>query len=414
MAGANVTAVARVLARRQREVVTLLSELVAAASEAGTSGEEAQRIVGRYLGMAGFAAQYTTEDPARYIEHPEYTPPPPGEPAVNLLATPPGKRIPRLGLLAHIDTEPAHEGWTTWPMCPVTHEGRLYGLGAADDKSGIAAAAVAAAVLLEAGGHAPVVMSVHAKGGGARGTLPIFMRSPELAAVLYVHPAETGCGMAQVKHATRGVLDFELHVTGWQGQPREIGTPESASFADGGDALQAALLVVERLRAVLAGCDLNVGRIEAGVHAALVPAECNLAIRVLFEAPMTTADLIGAIQSELIRCARELRSAYGHFGLRLAAVPFRANPAATEWDSALCRAVRDAVARVTDREPIAYPSHLASDLRFPLRMRKIPTVGLGCAAGGFYGPNEWVDIDDLMRLVAVIVAAAQAWNALEE
>jgi acetylornithine deacetylase len=407
----NATAVARVLARRQSEVVTLLSELIAAPSEAGTSGEDAQRIVGRYLRLAGYAPQYTTDDPTLYVEHPEYTPPPPGEPPVNLVAMPPGSAITRLGLLAHIDTEPAHDSWTTLPTRPFTQEGHLYGLGAADDKSGVAAAAVAAAVLLEAGEPAPVVMSVHAKAGGARGTLPVFARAPELAAALYVHPSETGRGFSEIKHSTRGVLDFKLDVTGWQGPPHEIGIPESASFADGGDALQTALLVVGRLRGVLAGCDVNVGRIEAGERAGLVPAQCDLEIRVLFEEPMTAADLIAAIEIELARCVRELSSSSGHFRLRLAPVRFRANPATTPWDSDLSRAVRDAVVSITDLEPIAYAGHLASDLRFPIRMCKIPAVGIGCAAGGFYGPDEWVDVDDLVRLVAVVVAVSQAWNA---
>ena len=61
-----------------------------------------------------------------------------------------------------------------------------------------------------------------------------------------------------------------------------------------------------------------------------------------------------------------------------------------------------------------YSAHLASDLRFPLLVARCPAIGLGPFAGGFYGPNEWVDFDDLNRLVKVLVAAAHGWTDPEE
>lgn len=33
-------------------------------------------------------------------------------------------------------------------------------------------------------------------------------------------------------------------------------------------------------------------------------------------------------------------------------------------------------------------------------------------AGGFYGPDEWVDSDDLVRLVAIVMVCADRWAAL--
>ena len=47
-------------------------------------------------------------------------------------------------------------------------------------------------------------------------------------------------------------------------------------------------------------------------------------------------------------------------------------------------------------------------------MTGCPAIGLGCVAGGFYGRDEWVDTDDLTRLVSVLVAAAEGWNRLEK
>jgi hypothetical protein len=37
---------------------------------------------------------------------------------------------------------------------------------------------------------------------------------------------------------------------------------------------------------------------------------------------------------------------------------------------------------------------------------------MGSLAGGFYGADEWVDIDDLVRLVAVVMLCADRWARL--
>jgi acetylornithine deacetylase len=399
--------------RAADEVVVLLSRLVTAGSAVGTSGEAAQHVLGSYLASAGYDVSYSVDDPSRWVQHPEYTVPPPGEPAVNLIAAPRGRRS-RLALFAHIDTEAARGPLQPAPQA-TSSGGRIYGLGAADDKSGIAAAAVSAALLVAAGEPAPIVMSVYGKGGGARGTLPAFARPSNIAAAVYVHPAETGLGLREIKHASRGVIDLILKVTGWHGPEREIGTPESARFVEGGDALWAALILLDRLRSgAFAGCEVNVGRLVAGDRAGVVPLACELDVRVLFEAPRTAAGVIAAVELEIAQCQRELGSRRGEFSIELVRVPFRANPAATDWDAPLCRIVRRAVMRVTAIEPVSYSAHLASDIRFPLLIAGVPAVGLGCAGGGFYGPEEWVDIDDLKRLVEVLVAAAQAWNDQEE
>ena len=89
----------------------------------------------------GFSVELSTDDPESYKEHPEFTwPLPPGKEApVNLVARPHNLAAAPLALYAHVDTEYPGEGWHSNPTEPLVRDSRMYGLGAADDKGGLAA-----------------------------------------------------------------------------------------------------------------------------------------------------------------------------------------------------------------------------------------------------------------------------------
>jgi len=50
-----------------------------------------------------------------------------------------GNNKPKLFVLGHIDTVQPKDGWQTDPLVPTVQQGKLYGLGAADMKSSLAA-----------------------------------------------------------------------------------------------------------------------------------------------------------------------------------------------------------------------------------------------------------------------------------
>ena len=382
------------------ELLALLEALIEAPSPHGSSAREAQARLGAYLERNGFAVETTEDSWEPLRDHPEFSPPPAaGEAPVNLVAEPPESS--GLTLFAHVDTEAASDGWSAPPCRPTIREGRVHGLGAADDKGGLAAAAVAAALLARDSGKTPRVVSVHGKGGGARGTLPVFARM-EAGDSIYVHPPENGAGLGVLKSASRGVVDVHLRVTGWSGRPREIGTPESAPFGEGGDALEACLRWVERLRrGELADCEINLGRVVAGKAAGLTPVRCDADARVLFRGTRTVAGVLVAFR----RAAEDqpARGSGGCFGFEATAPGLRANPAETGWNDSLAVELHSAVAGITGREPVPYADHLASDIRFPIRLRGAASLGVGSLGGNFCGPDEWVDSDDLVRLVAALV-----------
>lgn len=403
------------LARDKRdELVALLSQLIAVASPLGESAEPAQRVVAAYLDARGYRSDLVTDDPTAYTSHPDYMAPatPYPAPAVNLVARA-AARPSRVGLFAHIDTERAGAGWTTPPLEARVRDGRLYGLGAADDKGGVAAMAVAAAILQAQGRPAPIVMSLHGKGGGSRGSLPTFARLKDFSQVLYVHPAETGRGFADIKHIVRGVLDMRLSVTGWRGNARELGSPDSASFSEGGDALQAALAIIDDWRGgTLKGCEVNVGELSAGDRVGSVPASARARVRVLFDDARSFGEILAAARRDAERVAAARGRGDRRITVTLERDGLGANHAAVPWDSPACQALRSAIADVTGTAPASYPTHFAGDIRYPIRLAGVPAFGMGSLAGGFYGADEWVDIDDLVRLVAVVMVCADRWARL--
>ena len=391
---------------RRSELLNLLSELISTPSQYGSSSAKAQQVVAGYLQRHGFSAELSTDDPESYREHPEFTPPLPlgKEAPVNLVARPHHLMAAPLALYAHVDTEDPGQGWHSNPTEPLVHDGRMYGLGAADDKGGLAAMLVAATALYQTIGEAPLVISMAGKGGGARGTLPVMARLKGLSACLYVHPPETGYGMRVLENASRGVVDVILEIKGWRGSPKE-GVMESAPFSDGGDALKACLAIVHGLRrGELSQCEINLGKVVAGDSAGLVPDRCHAELRVLFSDPLTVPRVLAAIATELERSAPR-------FECQILGPTVSANPAVTSWEDPECVIMGEAVGEITGVPPAPYTNSLASDTRFPNRMHDIAAVGIGSKGGNFYAADEWVDIDDLVQLVAVIMLFVSKWHA---
>lgn len=404
---------------RREELIELLSRLVSIRSQTGETAASAQNVVKEFLAGLPYEVEESADRPSLFAEHAEFTPPdPPGDgPFVNVVGRPAIGPGSQLVLFAHIDSHLVEDGWETDPYQAVVDGGRLYGLGTADDKGGVAAMLVAVAALSAVGGPVPMVISHHGKGGGSRGSLPIFERlknsGEQVDAVLYVHPAETGRGLDNIKHIVRGALDVVLTVDGWQGEQLEIGLPDSALWAEGGNALEVCWQAIALLReGVLQGTEVNVGRLEAGDRTGSVPDRARAHIRILFDGEQTWRDLVDAMRRELTAFAATLPRERGQFSVSVDFAGPRSNPGAVPWDNPRCQVLRSAIEEVTGRAPSSYPNHYAGDIRFPIRLLGTPAFGIGSLAGNFYGPNEWVDMDDLVSMVAVLILTVSRWASI--
>lgn len=408
------------LAEKYREeLLDLLQRLIRVQSISGESADNAQQVVKDYLSKLPYLIEESADRPSDYEDHPEYmTPSPSGDgPFYNVVGWPKNERKNKFALFSHIDTHIVEEGWSKDPFTPELIGNKLYGLGTSDDKGGVAAMLVAAKALASKGKPLPVVMSLHGKGGGGRGSLPVFDRLQKIehgiGAVLYVHPAETGRGLDDIKNAVQGIADLQLHLTGWRGTPLEIGSIDSAEWSTGGSAVERGMELLTLLKeTVFKEVLVNIGILEAGDRIGSVADEMTIAFRLKFTGAHTWKDLVDEANKTIDTFVASKSTADHRYKATLKSIGYLTNPGAAKWESGESKILRSAIKDVTGKAPTAYPNHYAGDIRYPIRLLGVPAYGIGSIGGNFYMPDEWVDIDDLVKLVAVLIQTVDEWDGL--
>ncbi len=401
------------------ELLKLLQDLIRVQSISGESAADAQAVVKDYLSELPYSIDESADRPSLYQDHEEYmTPNPPGDgPFVNVVGWPKKSKGKQYAMFSHIDTHSIEEGWSTDPFEPELLGNKLYGLGTSDDKGGVAAMLVAAAALAKSGGPLPVLMSLHGKGGGGRGSLPVFERISKtdhgIGGVLYVHPAETGRGLDDIKNSVQGIADLQLTITGWRGEALEIGSVDSAEWSKGGSATDRCLEIIDQLKStVFKDVLVNLGVIDAGDRIGSVPDKAQLTFRLKFTGDHTWKALVTKAEKLIQDHLKSFATDTNSYSYELKSVGYMTNPGAADWDAPVSQVLRNAITDIKGQAPTAYPNHYAGDIRYPIRLLGVPAYGIGSLGGNFYLPEEWVDMDDLVKLVAVIIQTMNGWQEL--
>ena len=402
---------------KREELISLLSDLITIRSQTGESAEEAQALVNNYLSDLPYRIERSSDRPSLYQNHPEFMPPNPESdgPFINIVGWPEKTLRKTSAIFSHIDTHTEDAGWETDPYKPIIKKNRMYGLGTSDDKGGVAAMLIAARILSENDKPLPVVMSLHGKGGGSRGSLPVFERirkqKHNIQSVLYAHPAETGRGLEDVKNAVLGVLDLEMRVRGWRGPQMEIGSIDSSDWKEGGDAIDTTMRFLDHLeKNILKEIEMNVGKFNGGDRIGSVPDKVTTNFRLKFKADYNWVDLLRKIQNEAQLFIDQISSKNNKYRIHISAKGYRTNPGEARWNGKESLVLRESIADITGIAPKSYPNHYAGDIRYPIRLLGVPAYGIGSLGGNFYGPNEWVDLDDLVKLTAVLVDTVNGWS----
>ncbi|HQY28977.1 MAG TPA: succinyl-diaminopimelate desuccinylase, partial [Burkholderiaceae bacterium] len=151
-----------------------------------------------------------------------------GNGVTNLWAVRPGDAPgPTLAFAGHTDVVPTGplDQWRSDPFVPAVRDGRLYGRGAADMKSSIAAFVVAVEELLETGtpysGRIALLLTSDEEGPATDGTVKVVealaARGERLDYCVVGEPTSVERLGDMVKNGRRGSLSGRLVVTGVQG-----------------------------------------------------------------------------------------------------------------------------------------------------------------------------------------------------
>jgi len=363
------------------DVVELTRQLVAIDSVnpdliPGAAGEGAiARLVAEWCERAGLEVE--VEEAA------------PGRP--NVIATARGTGGGR-SLLLNGHTDTVGVAGVEAPFEPRLDGGRLYGRGAYDMKSGVAAILVAAARArgLRLRGDV-VVTAVCDEEAGSIGTAAVAANRTADAAIV-AEPTELRLAIAH-----RGFVAFELETAGRaaHGSRPELGIDAIALM---GHALVRLEELDRRLRAgqshpLVDTGSLHASLIEGGQEYSSYPARCLLG----GERRTIPGETVAHVEAELAELLGELDGQ--------ARVVFAREPFEIGADSELVGLVRR---HTGGSEPVGVPYWADSAL---LAAAGIPTVLFGPLGEGAHAEVEWVDLASVERCVELYAAVAADWCA---
>src|SRR3954452_1983105 len=375
------------MARMPSDVAALLADLVAIDSVnpalvPGGAGEpEIAAFVARWARAAGLEADVLEGTP--------------GRPSVVVRARGSGGGR-TLMLCGHLDTVNV-EGMAE-PHVPRVEGDRLHGRGAYDMKAGVAAALVAARDAARAGLRGDVVVAAVADEEHASLGVQEVLGAVRADAAIVTEPTEL-----ELIVAHKGFVWSEIELRGRaaHGSRHEDGVdaiagagPVLTGIAD----LDAALGA--RTHPRLGRGSVHASLIEGGAEMSSYPARCVVGIerRTL---PGESAAAVEAEVGDLIAAATAARP-----GLEASQRTLLVRePFEVPHDAGVVHAVAAAAAEVLGAAPPLAGAPYWADAAF-IAAAGIPTVMFGASGQGAHAVEEWVSIEDTVKVVRTLIAAA--------
>jgi acetylornithine deacetylase len=383
-------------------------------------GEEAraQEQVAVMAEGAGLAVEVWDVDPAELAKHPDYAPVDGGEgvrPNVTGVLSGTGGGAPSIAISGHIDVvspNPTNQ-WKHGPWSGAVEDGRMYGRGTLDMKSGLVAGLLAIDAVQRTYGPLAgdvVFESVIEEECTGNGTLAARLHGPRVGAALI--PEVSG---EDVQIANPGVVWFEVTVTG---KPAYVGLAGASV-----NAVEVAMDVVVGLRALVDRLNesfehpayngqtrpltLNVGTFEGGDWPSNVPLECRVGFRLSFPVDWSVAQAQRAIEQRLDEIAAE-HSWLKHHPPRLRFHGFRAHGFYIDPADPIVELLKAKVSDVTGKPARISAMFGTADARY-FADHGIPAVYYGPAGGNMHAPDEWVELDSVRRVASVLARTVVSW-----
>ena len=321
-----------------------------------------------------------------------------------------GRYGPNFCFAGHTDVVPPGDAasWRFQPFEAAVADGTLFGRGAADMKSAIAAfvAAVARAKTSFAG-SVSLLITGDEEGPAIDGTARVLewlkTRGEQIDHCIVGEPTAEFSAGDTVKIGRRGSLTGMLTVVGVQGH---VGYPERAKNPVPGLVAALQRLIDRKLdagNAQFQASNLEVTTIDIGNPAAnVIPAQAKATFNIRFNTEHTAESLEDWIKAETDAATRL-------FGLKSEIAFIRgANPFLTP-EGEFTRVIADAVQRVTNQRPKFSTTGGTSDARF-IRAH-CPVAELGLAGATMHKVDECVSLADLEKLTRIYEELLSAYFA---
>ncbi len=409
----------RIMSLRE-EGVSLLADLVSKKSVL-LNEKGAQEVVSGYLKRMGLAPQARDIDIKSISRHPAFAPVEWGydDRPIVTASLPCGGSGKSLVLNGHIDVVPAEplDRWETdpWELC--VRGGRAYGRGAFDMKGGFVSALLAIRAILSEGlvpAGRVVFQSVIEEECSGNGTLSCVINGPRPDAALIFDT-----GPSTIGHV--GVIWFRVTIAG--------AVAHAQSLDLDANCIEKASVVIAALRKLESSMNsdprpkefesfdrpikLNIGTIKSGNWPSASPDICSIEFR-LSCFPGTPIKVVHERVRTAISdaCSADpwLRSnppVVKFFG-------FHAEGSMVSPSSPIVLALQRAYQAIASSPlPMSYGTG-CNDCRYFNLYAHSDAVVYGPTGGNLHGPNEYVDLDSIMRTARVYAAVIGDWCGFKD
>jgi acetylornithine deacetylase len=326
-----------------------------------------------------------------------------------------------LAFNGHIDVvspEPLDQ-WSRDPWGAELEGDWLFGRGAADMKSGIAALLLAVEAMHSAGVGLRgdlFVQSVIEEESGGNGALACVIGEPPADAAIITEPS----GHVGAFQATIGLFWFRVRVQGRSAHPYEA--------RSGVNAIEKMALILPALRrleermnlerkhpafrSVEHPINLVVGIIRGGDWPSTVAGECTIECRLSFEPGMCLDEALDLVRGAVAEAAladdwlRDNPPVVECFGVK-------AEPSVTDPSSPVVRLLQECHLSVTGESLALDPFTGSTDQRFFANQGGCDAIGYGPMGLGFHGADERVYIPSIRSTAKALALFALRWCGIE-
>jgi len=318
-----------------------------------------------------------------------------------------GDGAPHFCFAGHTDVVPVGEGWNADPFAAEVKDGKLYGRGAADMKSAIAAFVAAAARVGKQKGSISLLITGDEEGVAVNGTVKVLewlrTRGEKIDHCIVGEPTSAAHAGDTLKIGRRGSINFKLAVKGVQGH---VGYPQKAKNPIPALAQLVTQLAAHRLDkgsehfdpSTLAFTSVDVGNDATNV----IPAEARAAFNIRFNDKHTPDSLTNWVKDRAAMIAQES-------GCEITVTSQTSGVSFLTAPGKFTQQISDTISSITGQVPFFSTSGGTSDARFIKDV--CPVVELGLAGATMHKADECVPVAEIEALTEIYAAVLTAYFA---